>query len=282
MKIWITLENILRESILPEEKMYRGDSSVRMKDLRTLFQRLRDDGKGNASTSDEKVLSGDPNPEGDFIYCHYEVSGDVWDRWSRTPEFAKIFGATDNRSQYAGMSVGGTMVKKNYGGRISYEPGKPSNAHEMQPSAVDKYDVMMVADVVGAHHSQKDKNVVLLKGNKNAYIIVKKIVWSPSIGSFDERRERLQALMTGMIPKPLTRRPQPEIPQKDKETEVPPPKDLPKFGKNATSPSSGYASLGSKSSGKPYKRSSWLNATSSNTSNDKKSSDDEEFTDKDR
>ena len=49
-----------------------------------------------------------------------------------------------------------------------------------------------------------------------------------------------------------------------------------------SSPSSGYASLGSKSSGKPYKRANWLNATSSNTSNDKKSSDDEEFIDKDR
>lgn len=282
MKIWITLENILRESLLPEEKMYRGDSSVRMKDLRKLFQRLRDDGKGNASTGDEKVLSGDPNPEGDFIYCNYEVSGDVWDRWSRTPEFAKIFGATDNRSQYAGMPVGGTMMKKNYGGRISYEPGKPSNAHEMQPSAIDKYDVMMVADVKGTSHSQKDRNVVLLKGNRDAHIVVKKIVWSPSIGSFDERRERLQALMSGMTPKPLTRRPQPEIPEKGKETEVPPPKDLPKFGKNATSPSSGYASLGSKTSATPYKRSSWLKTSNSNASSDKKPVDDDEFTDKDR
>lgn len=218
MKAWLKLESIMNRYVLPEEKMYRGETGVRMKDLISLFANLRKGGapkrKGEPPvqfTNDKNILSGGyPSVEGGAIYCNYPVSSAVWNRWSRSPEFSKIISSTGD-DQYHGQAQGGQMNKKNYGGRISFDPGKARTDYERAPSAVDKYDIMMIGDVTG--DAIPNNPVVDLRSSENAMIIVKKIIWSPSIGSSEERKQRLEDLMAGKQAAPLKRRPQAELPE---------------------------------------------------------------------
>ncbi len=209
MNTWHKLIESFRT--LKEEKMFRGETNVRMKDIRALFDDLRDKG----ASSDPK-LGRDPNVEGDSIVCQYQVDPRVWARWSRSLNFAGIFAST-TKDQNVGKAQGHTTVKVNYGGRVLDEPGKIRTDHERMPSSMDRYDVIMVADVAGAQVPQSGHvnftGTRPAKGSKGPGITVTKVAWSPAIGSAEERQARIEALLTGAKASPLARRPQPELPE---------------------------------------------------------------------
>lgn len=230
MTAWRFLRSLLESYVLPEEKMYRGETKVRLKDIEELFSALRGNEKIPPSTNDPKVLHGNPNPEGDFIECEYHADSRVWRRWSRSPNYAAIMSSTAD-DQEVGAPQGGTVMKRNYGGRIVYAPGKPRSDHERLGSAMDRYDVMMVAEVQGAAIPDTGAiNFPSDPGKPPADLVVKRIAWSPAIGSTEERQRRLQTLLGGGVGPTLRRRPQPHVPG-------PPPDDRkqdPKHGRFAT------------------------------------------------
>lgn len=213
MKVWTRLQRaVLGETgVLREEKMFRGETNVRMKDIRALFDGLRE----KVASTDPKVQR-DPNVEGDSIVCQYSVDPRVWARWSRSLNFAGIFAST-TKDQNVGKAQGHTTVKVNYGGKVLDEPGKIRTDHERMPSSMDRYDVIMVADVAGAQVPSSGHvnftGTKPAKGSKGPGITVTKIAWSPAIGSAEERQARLEALLTGAKASPLARRPQPELPE---------------------------------------------------------------------
>jgi len=185
MNAWNTLREFLNRHILPEERMYRGETGIRLQDLGKLFR---------------AVFGDDPppvDPNGGMVELNWKASPRVWSRWARTISAAAAFASTGD-DQYVGRHQGGTVMKRNYGGRVVFEPGKPRSDYERLPSAMDKYDVMMIGDVTGAPVPTDQKVVDLSrKGLDNAKIIVKRIAWSPSIGSAEERTKRLQDLLAG-------------------------------------------------------------------------------------
>lgn len=211
MATWQRLNEFLESHVLPEERMYRGETNVRMKDLEALFDTVRagDPDSGAAYTTDERVLSGRPDPHGGSADVNFPVDPRVWGRWARTPDTAAIFSTTRD-DQYPGSPRGGTVMKRAHGGRVFYQAGPRSTSHEQMPSAMDRYDVMMVGDVQGG--AVPTKGVTTSQGLGGASIFVRRIAWSPAIGSTEERQRRLQALLGGGQAGPLRRRPQPASP----------------------------------------------------------------------
>lgn len=232
MSAWDLLESLLRE-----EKMYRGETMVRMKDLRALFKKLAGDPeKGDKPASSDPQVKGEPSPEGGSVVCSYAVDPRVWGRWSPSLDFAKILAGTDKKdTQFQGQPYGGTVMKRNYGGRVTYQPG-PSNADKSPQggSSMDRYDVLMVADIRGAAEQGKPLNWPPGQKIGMPTIIVQKIVWSPAIGTSDERQGRLQALLSGQRAAPLARRPQPElpVPPPDSTNKKNPAQPVPRIGQN--------------------------------------------------
>jgi hypothetical protein len=207
VSVWKFLAEIMDRCILPEEKMYRGESRVRLKDIGELFELLHEKG-----FSTDPQVQGQPKAEGGAIDCHYPADSRVWRRWSRSPNYAAIMSSTAD-DQEVGRPQGGTVMKKNYGGRIVYGAGKPRGDHERLGSAMDYYDVMMVGEVHGA--SIPDTGAVNFPsdmGKPPADIMVSRIAWSPAVGSTEERQRRLQSLLGSGSGGPLRRRPQPHMP----------------------------------------------------------------------
>lgn len=183
MNSWKILESLLREN-----KQYRGASSVTMKDINAL---LVGDPKRPGITG----VPGDP--QGGAVDCEHPFSASIWKGWypSRDTALATAASDKDVTNQYAGRAQGGTTVKNNWGGLVHNQAGKARTDFESLPSTMDRYDVYMQGQVNG------DKGVMT------------RFVYSPSIGSSEERKARLMALMAGQAPAPLSRRPQPERPE---------------------------------------------------------------------
>lgn len=213
VSVWKKLLEFVETHVLPEEKMYRGETNVRLQDIQSLFDALKGDEKDGPFTDDPKVLSGGtPNPEGDVVNAQYPVDSRVWGRWSRTPDMAAIFGTTKDEP-HPGAPRGGTVMKRSYGGRVFYAPGKPSTDHERFGSAMDRYDVMMLGDVEDAPIGhERGVTKFPTSGKPQGNIVVHKIAWSPAIGSTEERQGRLKGLLMGGSASPLRRRPQPHQP----------------------------------------------------------------------
>lgn len=232
MSIWKQLVEFLGRHVLAEERMYRGETAVRMKDIHALFAELT-----KKKASQDPKLGAGPNPDGDAILVQYTADGRVWGRWSPSIDFAKILGGTDSRSvagQHSGAPQGGTVMKRNYGGRVIYQPGKVRGDHERLGSAMDRYDVLMVAEVSGGAFSTRGNiNIPAgTKGDQLPKIVVRKIAWSPAIGSSEERQARLQALISGGQVPELPRRPQPEIPEPPVDSQGPTAQPVPRQGQN--------------------------------------------------
>lgn len=161
---------------------FRGASGLRLKDL----QKLASECKG-----------GTVNPDGGVVKCKFAFDRTVpggWKAWYKDIKPALTNATTGDLNQYAGAPVGTHAVKTNYSGRVSFDKGKPNSNFERLPSSMDKYDVLMV--------SSND--------------VLKKFAYSPSIGNANERAERLKALLSGGMGgelKPLSRRPQGEVPE---------------------------------------------------------------------
>ncbi len=196
MSAWKMLESLLRE-----DKMWRGDSSVRFQDLHKLLDAIVDKGK--------LLDGGDLHPEGGVITCKYAFDPTVWGKWYPQQGVALAFAATDKDvvAQHAGRPQGSTTVKQNWGGKIQNAPGKARGDFEALPSAMDRYDILMQGEVTqtfGPTGKPKQSGVLF------------KVAYSPIMGSTDERRARLLNLMSGQGPNLLPRRPQPEVPQPPK------------------------------------------------------------------
>jgi hypothetical protein len=243
MSVWRIMESFLSRHVMAEEKMYRGETMVRMKDLRALFKKLAGDEDEPPKSSDPQVR-GEPNPEGGSVSCTYSVDARVWGRWSPNPDFAKVLAGTDKQdTQHRGQPYGGTVMKKNYGGRVVYQPG-PSNADKavQAPSSMDRYDVLMVAEVRGgAIEPGQPVNWAPNQKVGMPSIVVQRIAWSPAIGTSEERQARLQALISGQKPAQLSRRPQPEKPDPPANSQQLPAQPVPRVGQNLRIPKTGSA-----------------------------------------
>lgn len=231
MSYWTILESFLSRHVLPEERMYRGETSVRMKDLRSLFNTLSEpDKKTNKPRSSDPKVQGDPDPNGGFVLCSYPVDPRVWGRWNPQLNAATVLAGTDKKdTQHVGAPKGSMVFKQNYGGRVITTPGNPGKDFDQLGSAMDRYDVLMVADVTGGI-IEPGAAVNWPPGQKDGMpsIVVRKIAWSPSIGTADERMQRISAILSGQQVQSLKRRPQPElpVPDKDMNKDLPPPVDL--------------------------------------------------------
>lgn len=194
MSVWLQLETLLRE-----QKQFRGNNSVTLADLQDMLDDIMDKGE---------ILDGDLeiDPEGGFIVCKYQFDPKIWGNWMTNPNAALIMATSDKDvvNQYAGRPQGGTVTKKNWGGRIKMDPGKARTDFERLPSAMDRYDVIMIGEITD--HTGA-------KGNVHKKGILQRVAYSPSIGSSDERLTRLKALANGQQPPPLSRRPQPVRPE---------------------------------------------------------------------
>lgn len=199
MSTWNLLERIL----LSEAKQYRGDSGVTFKALTELIQ-----GKGERPG----ILGRPPRPEGEAFDCEYNFDPSVWGRWYPSMSTAVQIAATGG-SQHVGAPQGSMVVKKNYGGRISMPAGKPNSDFEALPSSMDRYDVLMRAEVTSeTKPDMKTKSMkVVARG------VLLRMAYAPSIGRAEERAARLQAMMNGQAPPPLSRRPQPHRPEPSKQ-----------------------------------------------------------------
>lgn len=190
---------MLREAlVLIESAEYRGTSGMRFDDLISLTVSafgLRDDPqKGPAKDQARRML----NTSGGALDCNHEFNRKIWRDWSPKANVALAKSATDSAkrgNQYPGEPKGGTVMKKNYGGRVIYQPGGRDKSHEQMPSAMDTYDVLMRAD-----------------GD-----VLTRYAYAPSQGQFEERAARLEDLMGGRSALPLRRRAQPEKPEPSKD-----------------------------------------------------------------
>lgn len=194
MSIWNLLERIL----LNETKQYRGATGVTFKALIELIQ-----GKGERPG----ILGRPPRPEGEAFDCEYKFDPSVWGNWSSSARTA-VDAASTGGNQHVGAPQGSTTMKKNYGGRISHVAGKPKSDFEALPSSMDRYDVLMRAEVT--EETVPDKKTRTMKVIKRGVML--RMAYAPSIGRTEERAARLQAMMDGRSPTALTRRPQPERP----------------------------------------------------------------------
>lgn len=217
--VWTALREAL---VLIESAQYRGQSGVRFVDLISLVGSIIDPDRTMERTQREAKARVLLKPGGGSMDCNYKFNRQVWKDWQPKPNAALAKAGTDNAkvSQYPGEPRGGTVMKRNYGGRVVYQPGRRDQSHEMQSSAVDTYDVLMRAD-----------------GN-----ILTRFAYAPTQGTFEERAARLEDLMAGRQALPLRRRPQPEKPEPSKDevddwdVKHPPAQPVRRVGQNLKKP----------------------------------------------
>lgn len=216
----------LYEMFLAESRQFRGLSGVRFDDLVSIVIAAF----GLDTKQEARAML---RPTGGALDCNLEYSPKVWKDWVPSADAALAKAATDSArrsSQYPGEPRGGTVMKRNYGGRVVYQPGRRDQSHEQLPSAMDTYDVLMQGDGV----------------------TMTRFAYSPSQGSFEERASRLEDLMKGAQALPLRRRPQPEQPKpcpypdctlpaghKGPHQTNPAPQPVPRVGQNLKKPRDG-------------------------------------------
>lgn len=197
MSAWKMLEALLREN-----KQYRGDTGVTFKDLDALMQ----------GSEHRQGLTGKPaDPKGEVVDCKYQFDPLIWGKWYPSIAPALTMASTDNdtTNQHAGKSQGGMTFKTNWGQKVVNVPGKARGDFERLPSSMDRYDLIMQGEVGDKPHVNKRTGQTTIKKVGMLY----RIAYAPSIGSSEERRARLQAMLAGQDPGPLTRRPQPHRPE---------------------------------------------------------------------
>lgn len=211
MNSWTTLREAL---LLIEAAEYRGQSGVRFVDLISLVGAIIDPDHTMERTERERKARALLKPGGGAMDCSYDFNRKVWGDWVPNANSALAKAGTDSArksSQYPGEPRGGTVMKRNYGGRVVYQPGRRDQAHEQQPSAMDTYDLLMRAD-----------------GDT-----LTRFAYAPSQGRFEERAARLEDLMAGRGALPLKRRPQPEKPEPPPDAPAnPKAQPVPRVGQN--------------------------------------------------
>jgi len=210
MNIWKAIKEAVAGPIR-EEKQFNGNTGVRFKDLDKLM-------RGSEHSPGLAGPNRGPKPEGEALDCDYKFNPSIegWNRFFPNLDKALKLAATDSvgagsPDQHVGSAQGTHVLKKNWGGRVVGAAGKPRSDFERMPSAMDRYDVLMVADITTTEKIDKKT----LKPTTVKTGILKRFVYAPSIGSYEERRARLEALLSGTAPTPLKRRPQPHVPEPD-------------------------------------------------------------------
>lgn len=196
---WRVLEGLLREA-----RKYRGDSGIRKVDLEKLLDAIKKaGGLSDAVTIDTK---------GGSFSCKYGFDPKIWGKWFTSSDAAFAVASTDKDvvGQYAGRSQGHTVHKKNWGGRVVNVPGKARTDFERLPSAMDRYDVMMIGDITP--HTKVNKRTGENELVETGMLV--RVAYSPSIGSQEQRQARLEQLIAGDTGGDLPRRPQPDIPDR--------------------------------------------------------------------
>jgi hypothetical protein len=200
MSAWKKLSEILKE-----ERRFRGDSFVPYNELLRLFVGRPGERDGITGVPPDKnggMVVGAYRFDPSILALGDSSHGDIM-AWHDDIDVAIARAVTDSVKQISGVSQGGTMVKKNYGGRVMMQRAPVSpHYNDRIPSTYDRYDVVIEADIDW---------VLNRKGTLAPVGIIRKIAWAPSMGSAQERAERLQSLMAGRSIK-LPRRPQPDLP----------------------------------------------------------------------
>lgn len=210
MNTWTALREAL---VLIESAEYRGQSGLRFDDLVKLVGAIIDPDKAMERATREAKARALLKPTGGAMDCNFRFSRKIWTNWQAKMNNALKFSGTDTAkvTQYPGEPRGGTVMKRNYGGRVVYQPGQRDQSHEMQGSAMDTYDVLMRAD---------------------GWTLTR-FAYAPSQGSYEERTARLEDLMTGREALALKRRPQPERPEpKPGMSANPKAQPVPRIGQN--------------------------------------------------
>lgn len=191
-KIVAPPKNSIPSNTAQGQKMYRGDSGLNLNTMTRMLESI-----------DEKMVV---SPEGGAFDCKKTFSTEIWKGWTSDLEIAAAKGATDRKStnQNAGKPQGDYVMKTTWGQRVVSMPGKPRTDFERAPTAHDLFDILMVGFIVD------ESNIP--EGARENVGTLRRLVYSPGIGSFAERRARLIDLMEGKMPKPLSRRPQIEDP----------------------------------------------------------------------
>lgn len=195
----------LIESILSEDKKFRGDTFVTYADVAKLVHAVSKkaaDKKGGTVFGD---LEFDPN----ILALGDSPKGDIA-AWTDDMGDALAKATTDSAKQIQGGGMGGTMTKGNWGGKVamSYAPRRPHH-NDRLGSGMDRYDVLIVADI---------EWTITKRGNRVPVGTIRRVAWSPSIGTQEERAQRLQGLMAGRQPEP-PRRPMADRPGISKDDE---------------------------------------------------------------
>jgi hypothetical protein len=208
---------VLKRESLNEGRSFRGTTDIRMKDLQALVDEMREKG----------IKAGRLAPEGGVLDCGgWPFDPNIWKGFGPQSGAALAKASTDSSRDVYTQHVpqGGTVTKKNYGGRVGYTPGPTRpHANDSLGSTMDRYDVVMVADV-GQRVTKTGKTVQT--GS------LQRLVYSPAIGTGEERRARLEALLAGQTPPPIGRRPQPEVPVPDRDTTGPAAQPVRRQGQN--------------------------------------------------
>ena len=179
----------ITEGLISEERSFHGKSAIRLKDLQTLG----------------KKIGVDMNPNGGTARTKYGFNPTIWKPWHQDIGVALATASTDDkRYVQSGNHQGGTIHKGTYDGRVS-NVAAPIRPHDNDKigSTMDRYDVLMSAEIEDRVNS---------KGKLTQDGVLTRITWSPSIGTADERRARLEALASGKPAPHLNRRAQGEIP----------------------------------------------------------------------
>ncbi len=211
-------------------RMYRCDTSKPLKSLEQIIKVCNDP----RSKQPARIISGEKlNPNGGVITLEYGFDPSNWGRWDKSLSKVLPFAATDSSKdfgQHAGKSQGVHALKANYGGGVSFAAGKAKSDYERRSSAMDTYDILMVGDIKGTPPHPDQRNLDLhqtrdrMTGKSATAIsddssgICYKIVYSPSIGTSEERTANLKALLDGGQTQ-LSRRPQPQRPVKTRAEE---------------------------------------------------------------
>lgn len=200
MKTWRILESILSEDV-----QYRGDTYVTYGDLVKLFV---------GSEKSPGITGSPPDKRGGMTTGNYKFDPTILalgdsprgslEAWHDELDTALVRAASDSSKETGGgMGKGGTMVKKNYGGKVTMQmaPNQPHH-NDRLGSGMDRYDVVIVADI---DQKMNKRGVMVAVGT------IKRIAWSPSIGSNEERLQRLQGFLSGQTQQ-LPRRPMADRP----------------------------------------------------------------------
>lgn len=184
--------------MLREGRMYRGQTSIRLQDLQKL-----------ADEAGEEL-----NPDGGYMdFGGYNFDPSIWKGWQAKSNVAAAIATTDDKRDVYHQDVpqGGTVMKRNYGGRVFYQPGATrAHANDKLGSTMDRYDVLMAADL----ETKTNRN-----GKEVTIGHLLRVAYSPSVGDYEERRKRLEGLLAGKnVPAP-SRRPQAQIPKRSKDEE---------------------------------------------------------------